>query len=339
MIDTRFHNIAGPYKISEIAAQIGAEVSNISADISISAISPLEEAEPSHLSFLSNKKYFDEFKTTKASACIVSEDISQEVRGDIILLRAKNPYFAYTKAIDLFYRSAKTYPAKITPSAIVASSAKIGKNCYIGHNTVIEDNVVIGDDCIIEAGCFIDYGVVIGAGAKIYSSVSISCSIIGDNVVILPGARICQDCFGFSTEKGIHHKIYHTGRVIIGNNVEIGANTTIDRGSMNDTVIEDLARLDNLVQLGHNVAIGKGSIIVAQVGIAGSSKVGAYCALGGQVGIAGHIKIGDKAQIVAQSGVMKDIENGAIVAGTPTVAVRDWHKQSIIMKKLLNENK
>ena len=342
MINTQFYKKLSNYKFSEIITYIGLDllsVPNYEKDLLIEDIKSLEEAGPSDISFINNKKYLTEFIQTKAFCCIVPEDFLPESNHKVILLKVKNPYLVYARLVNLFYTRLKTYTPKIMQSAYIASSAIIGKDCYIGHNVVIEDNVVIGDNSIIEAGTFIDSGVVIGKNALIHSNVSISYSIIGDEVVILSGARIGQDGFGFATEKGIHTKIFHTGIVRIGNNVEIGSNTTIDRGSMNDTVINDFCRIDNLVQIGHNVIIGRGAIVVAQVGISGSTKVGAYCAIGGQAGLSGHIVIGDKAQVAAQAGVMKNVEQGAIVGGSPAVPIMDWHRQSIVIKQMINKNK
>ncbi|WP_417905324.1 UDP-3-O-(3-hydroxymyristoyl)glucosamine N-acyltransferase [Candidatus Tisiphia endosymbiont of Micropterix aruncella] len=336
MINSRFYKKSAPYKLSEIVKLIDTEIV-YSNDLLIHNVKSLEEADVGDISFLIHNKYIIQFQNTKASCCIVPENFLHESNNGTILLKTKNPYFAYAKLVDLFYSKAKTYPNKIMPSAYISDSATIGSNCYIGHNVVIEDHVIIGDNCIIESGTSIDFGVVIGNRALIYSNVSVSYSIIGDDVVILAGARIGQDGFGFATDKGIHKKILHTGMVKIGNNVEIGSNTTIDRGSINDTIIEDFCRIDNLVQIGHNAIIGRGSVIVAQAGIAGSTKVGAYCALGGQSGISGHIVLGDKVQVAAQSGVIKDVELGTTVGGYPAVPIRDWHKQSVIMKQLVNK--
>ncbi|KJV97784.1 UDP-3-O-[3-hydroxymyristoyl] glucosamine N-acyltransferase [Rickettsia amblyommatis str. Darkwater] len=318
MVSSNFYKNLGPRTLTAIIDFLYdiIEPPKIHEDIAIHDIKILQEASPNDISFLSNPKYSEFLKTTKAAACIVPKNFTGEANPNTVLLHAQNSYFAYGKLIDFFYAPIKSYPAKIMKSAIVADSATIGKNCYIGHNVVIEDDVIIGDNSIIEAGSFIGRGVNIGRNARIEQHVSISYAIIGDDVVILAGAKIGQDGFGFSTEKGVHHKIFHIGIVEIGNNVEIGANTTIDRGSFQDTIIKDLCRIDNLVQIGHGVKIGKGSIIVAQTGIAGSSTIGKYCALGGQVGIAGHLNIGDGAQVAAQGGVAQNIEAGKIVGGS-----------------------
>lgn len=340
MLDGRFYKSLGPFKISKIVEVIHCRLFfESSEDILIHNITTLEDAQEGDLSFLNNKKYLDSFKNTKASACIVPENLDIESFGKVILLKVKNPYFSYGKAINLFYEPNKNYSSEIMPSCYIAKTANIGRNCYIGHNVVIEDNVNLGDNCIIESGVVIGHGVKIGNNARISPNVVINYSIIGDNVVILAGAKIGQDGFGFATEHGRHHKIFHIGRVIIGNDVEIGANTTIDRGSVTDTIISDFCRIDNLVQIGHNVQIGKGSILVAQVGVAGSSKLGNYCVLGGQVGVAGHLTIGDYVQIASKSGIAKDVESNSIVGGIPAVPIRDWHKQTIIMKKLVKQDR
>jgi len=334
-----FYINSGPHKLSAIAAHIGCEVPPDVSDNEFYNIKSLGEASSADVSFLSNRKYTKDFKISNAGACIVPLDFTENSTSGTILLKVKNPYYSYAKLLDFFYTPGKKYLPQIKPSAYIFANARIGKNCYIGHNVVIEDEAEIGDNSVIEAGTLIDYRVKIGQRAMIYSNVTISSSIIGDDVVILPGARIGQDGFGFATEKGVHKKIYHTGRVIIGNDVEIGANSTIDRGSMSDTIIEDLCRIDNLVQIGHNVHIKRGAILVAQVGVAGSSKIGSYCALGGQVGVAGHITIADGVQISGQGGVIQDIKEPGIMGGTPAVPIRDWHRQTIIMKKLISEKK
>lgn len=231
----------------------------------------------------------------------------------------------------------KNMKKKIMPTACISNSAKIGKNCYIGHNVVIEDNVEIGDDSVIESGTVIEYKVKIGKRARIDSNVTISHAVIGDDVVILPGARIGQESFGFATEKGVHKKIYHTGKVIIGNDVEIGANSCVDRGSVKDTIIEDFCRIDNLVEISHNVHIKKGCMLVSQVGIAGSTEIGEYCVFGGQVGVSGHLKITNNVHVAGKAGIIQNVKEPGVIGGFPAIAIKDWHKQTIIMKKLIKK--
>lgn len=374
VIDQRFYKKKSSYSIAAISESLECELVQPSSGagdpkgIIISDIAPIESATLSDLTFFSNPKYEKAFRSTKAGLCIVAKHYNGQVPENTWLLKSDNPYYTYALAIDLFYEplagesiysiSLGRSEAQIRGSqetkkdvdnlhetlgsspreVSLDPSVKIGKNCKIGLYCVIAAGVEIGDNAQIGAGCFIGYGVKIGNNARIDAGVSISYSIIGDDVVILPGARIGQDGFGFATKAGRHRKIFHIGRVLIGNDVEIGANTTIDRGSMQDTVIGDGVRIDNLVQIGHNVHIGKGSIIVSQVGIAGSSKIGNYCALGGQVGVSGHITIADQVQIVAQSGLLKDVEEvGSVVAGTPAVPVKDWHRQTIFLKKAIGK--
>jgi UDP-3-O-[3-hydroxymyristoyl] glucosamine N-acyltransferase len=331
MSDRVFYKNLGPYKLSEIAQKIGCEF--VGSDILIKAVKSLSEASSSDISFFNNKKYLEEFKNSKVGACLVPLDFDEE--SDAILLKVKNPYYTYALVLDMFYADDKKYEGKIMPTAYVSGSAKIGKNCYIGHNVVIEDGAEIGDDSIIESGSVIDYKVKIGKRARIDANVTISHAIIGDDIVILSGARIGQDGFGFATEKGIHKKIYHTGRVIIGNDVEIGANSCIDRGSMKDTIIGDLCRIDNCVQLGHNVHVKKGTVLVSQVGIAGSTEIGEYCVFGGQVGVAGHLKITNGVHVAGKSGIIKDVNEPGIIGGIPAMPITDWHKQTIAIRKLI----
>jgi UDP-3-O-[3-hydroxymyristoyl] glucosamine N-acyltransferase len=337
-LENKFHRkLLDKILLGDLAKLIGASIDeNLCSDnIEIYDVTTLKNADKGHLSFLSYNKYLNDFYETKATACIVGKNFDYVNDNQTILLKVDNPYYAYAEAINCFYTDAKEYKEFLSKSAYIDRGATIGKNCYIGHNVVIESGARIGDNCIIESNSVIGMNVVIGNNAHIFSSVSICCSTIGDNVVILSGARIGQVGFGFATNKGIHHKIYHHGGVVIGDNVEIGANTTIDRGSVGNTVIEDGCKIDNLVQIGHNVIIRKGCLIVAQVGVAGSTEVGSYCALGGQVGIAGHLKLTDRVSIAGQGGVIQDIPDAGVYGGTPAVPINDWHRQSIFMKKAI----
>ena len=330
-MESRFFKNLGPVDLIFLADKIGAElIAPKSAKESpeffkISNINSLENAKSGDLTFLNNSKYEHLLLSTKATACIMKPDIAAKNKFEYLWsLTHPNPYYAYALALDVLYRPRVKHVNKIEKSAIVDSSVKLAQNVYIGHNTVIEAGVEIGEGACISSNCFIGHGVKIGDNTRIDSNVSISYAIIGNEVVILPGARIGQDGFGFATEKGKHKKILHIGKVVIEDDVEIGANTTIDRGSVNDTIIKKGARLDNLVQIGHNVQLGVGSILVSQVGIAGSSTIGNYVALGGQVGLAGHISIADKVQVAGQSGIVKSItEEGGMYFGTPAISLHE----------------
>lgn len=343
-MDSRFFKNLGPMDLAYIADKIGAEVApprnikDLPEKIKISNVNSLENASVGEITFLNNPKYEDILQQTKATACIMKPEVADKYRFDRLwCVVHPNPYFAYASAIDLFYVPKVRHINKIEKSAHIDPTAKIDLSVYIGHNTVIEAGVEIGEGAFIGSNCFIGHGVKIGANTRIDSNVTISYTLIGDDVVILPGARIGQDGFGFATEKGKHKKILHIGRVIIEDDVEIGANSTIDRGSVNDTIIKKGARLDNLVQIGHNVKIGTGAVLVSQVGVAGSSVIGNYVALGGQVGVAGHIHIADKVQVAGQSGIVKSIDvAGGMYFGTPAMPIREWQKQNILIKKVLN---
>lgn len=332
-MSANFFNNTGPYSLTQIAQFIGAEIIG-EHNKQIQNIKSLEEATQEDISFFNNKKYIEVLKTSKAGACIVSKD-QDLINPSMTLMKVENPYFAYAELLDIFYQPNSQKAPQISPSSYIAKTAKIADGCYIGHNVVIEDEVEIGGNSVIESNSFIGYGVTIGARVRVDANVSITHSVIGNDVVILTGARIGQDGFGFATYRGEHKKVLHIGKVLIGNDVEIGANSCIDRGSMNNTIIEDRCRIDNLVQIGHNVHIKTGSIVVAQVGVAGSTTIGKYCVLGGQTGVAGHLNISDFVQIAAQSGVRSNVPiPGALLGGSPAIPVQEWHRQTITLKNL-----
>jgi UDP-3-O-[3-hydroxymyristoyl] glucosamine N-acyltransferase len=308
----------GPFKLAEIAAEIGAEISASDGGIEIKDLAALSAAKAGELTFFDNSKYVNQFLLTKASACIVHTRYADtEVKG-VVKLVVPEPYRAYAKVAQKFYVPIKAL-AGIHPTAIVHETAKIAKDCSVGPYSIIGKNVVIGEKTIIGA------------------NVTVQASNIGNNCIIHTGVRIGQDGFGFAMGAGGHVKVPQLGGVVIGNDVEIGANTCIDRGSGPNTIIGDGTKIDNLVQIGHNVEIGKHCVIVAQVGIAGSTKIADYAVIGGQAGVAGHLKIGQGAKIAAGSGVMKDVEAGKAVGGSPAMNIRDWHKSTVIIEKLINE--
>jgi UDP-3-O-[3-hydroxymyristoyl] glucosamine N-acyltransferase len=337
MADPRFFTNKGPIFLHQVLALTGARLSKeVSKELIINDVAPLESAGLNQLSFFINRKYLDSFKASKAQFCFINEADLIHAPDSMIALIHQNPYKAYAIISNHFY-SDHTSQGLISKKSSIAETAKLGKNCQIGDFVVIEAGVIIGDNSIIDHNSVIKRNVVIGANAKIASNVTISHSIIGDNVIIHPGARLGQDGFGFASDHTGHMKVQQLGIVKIGNNVEIGANTTIDRGSSQDTIISDMCQIDNLVQLGHNVKLGSGCVIVAQAGVAGSTKLGNFTILGGQVGIAGHLNIGNQVQIAAQSGVAQDVADKQIMGGSPAVPIRQWHRQNFSLQKLASK--
>jgi len=306
--------------LREIAEHIGAQIDAAYAGVTITSLAPLSAAGPGHLSFFDNSKYLEQFKTCTASACIANAKYAPMAPKGVAVLTVAEPYRSYAKIAQKFY-APRVDEVLIHPGAVIDKTVKIGKGTSVGAYTVIGRDVVIGDNC------------------RISPNVTLQSTKIGDNCIIHPGVRIGQDGFGFAMGQGEHLKVPQLGGVIIGNDVEIGANTCIDRGSGPDTVIGDGTKIDNLVQIGHNVEIGKFCVVVAQVGISGSTKLGDYVVLGGQAGISGHIKIGTGAKVAANAGVMKNIEPGMTVGGFPAIAIRDWHKTTLALEKLTKGNK
>lgn len=334
MADERFYQNTGPYTVQDLAALCGARLGpNIDPSQVIMDVAPLHKANTGHLSCFHNPKYIDQFKETKASACLVSDDYVSYAPSGVALLISSQPYRAYGQVAALFYPPQKRAES-ISSHAAVHSTAKIGKNCYIGPFAVIEENAIIGDGCEIGAHAVIGVGVELGEECRIAPHVTISHALLGKRVALKPGARIGQRGFGFHMDESGHLNIPQLGRVIIGDDVEIGANTTIDRGAEADTIIGCGTRIDNLVQIAHNVQVGENCVLVAQSGIAGSTQLGRFVVVAGQVGIAGHLTIGDGVRVAAQSGVMRNILKGETVAGSPCVAVKNWHRQTIALKKL-----
>jgi len=333
MADKIFYEYSGPKNLKEIAEIADAVlVDESKANEQIENICSIESAGREDLCFFYDKKNKDKAKTIKSKACATTEELKHLIPEDVAVLIVKDPKLSFIKLLHAFYREHEHEP-KIEDSARISPLAKIGSGCYIGHNVVIEDDVVIGDNSVIEANAFIGRGCQIGNNCKIANNASISYCLMGNDCYIYTGARIGQDGFGFSVVEGKHKRIPQIGRVIIGNDVEVGANACIDRGALDDTIIGDGCRIDNLVQVAHNDKIGKYCILVAQTGIAGSCTFGDYVVCGGQTGFADHLNVGSGAQIGAQSGVMRDIEPGAIVMGTPTVPFKDFMRQVAFLQK------
>jgi UDP-3-O-[3-hydroxymyristoyl] glucosamine N-acyltransferase len=334
-----FFDRAGPFALGAIAEAANAKVAD-GADPSllIKDVRPLDCATRGDLSFLDNPKYLPLFATTGASACLVAPKFAGQAPAGTACLVTPEPYRAFARALLLFYpdalkpkaapsggldRSTSVHPtATLEPGAIVEPGAVVGPEARIGRGTTIAAGSVIG------------YRVHVGRDGYIGPNASVTHALIGNHVTIHAGVAIGQDGFGFAMGKAGHLKVPQIGRVIIQDGVEIGANTTIDRGALRDTVVGEGTKIDNLVQIGHNVVIGRHCIIVAQTGISGSAELGDFVALGGQVGVVGHVKIGAGAQIAASSNVRGDVPPGVRWGGTPAKPVRLWFREITLLQRL-----
>ncbi len=300
--------------LREIAELIDGEIVG-NDSIVITGVSGIKEAGDGDITFLANPKYFPLIEKTGASAIITSKDVKTAPKP---IIRTESPSLAFAKLVSFMAPCELKHPQGIHPTAILGKDVSIGSDVAIGPYAVIEDNVSIGDKTIIYSGCFLGHHTKIGSNTLIYANVSIREQItIGNRVIIHSGTVIGSDGFGFATIEGLHHKIPQVGTVQIGDDVEIGANVTIDRARFKETIIGSGTKIDNLVQIAHNVVIGNNSIIVAQVGISGSTTVGNNVILAGQVGLVGHINIGDNVVVMAQSGVSKSIPSGTVAWGYP----------------------
>jgi len=334
MADSRFFNVSGPFPLKELAAISGAELADgVNSEQLISDVNALSEAGPNDLGFLDNKKYVEEFSNTKAGACLVHPDLARMAPDGVALLLTNTPYHGYARVAQAFYPATQPLGSQ-SASASVDPSATIGKNCQIASGAVIGASVDIADNCLIGPNAIISEGVVIGENCHIGAGSAIQCTLIGNRVIIHPGVSIGQDGFGFAMGPQGHIKVPQLGRVVIGDDVEIGANTTIDRGTGPDTVIGQGTKIDNLVQIGHNVVLGNNCIVVSQVGISGSTKFGDFVIIGGQAGFAGHLKIGSGVQVAAQSGIMRNIEPGMKVGGSPAKPIREWFKEIATLERM-----
>lgn len=300
--------------LKEIAECIGGEIVGDDG-IVIKGVAGIKEAVEGDLTFLANPKYFPLLEKTRASAVITSRDVGESKKT---IIRTDNPSLAFSQVLTLISPKGIAQPKGIHPSAIVGKQVTLGKNVSLGPYVVVEDGALIGDNTVVYAGTFIGAHTKIGSDTLIYPHVSIREHItIGSRVIIHSGTVIGSDGFGFVTIKGEHFKIPQIGTVEIGDDVEIGANVTIDRARFDKTIIAKGTKIDNLVQIAHNVSIGENSIIVSQVGIAGSTVIGKNVTLAGQSGVVGHISIGDNAIVMAGSGVSKPVAENETVFGYP----------------------
>ena len=334
MPDPRFYAVAGPFTLAEIAQVVEAELTaGADPERRVSDVAPLSHATPEHLSFLANSKYVEAFAACRAGACIAPAKLADRAPAEVAVLTSENPYKSFALAAQLFHPVPAPEPG-MHPAAVIHPTADFGPECRVEAGAVIDAGVRIGARCLIGANVTIGHAVEIGDDTRVGAGTSLSHCLIGARVSIFPGVRIGQEGFGFAIDRGGHVKIPQLGRVLIEDDVEIGANTTIDRGSGPDTVIAQGCRIDNLVQIAHNVRIGKGSVIAAQSAVAGSARVGEFVQIAGQVGVADHRTVGDGVRLAGQTGVTRDIEPGGTYGGTPAVPIRQWHRQSAQLARL-----
>ncbi|HTT78666.1 MAG TPA: UDP-3-O-(3-hydroxymyristoyl)glucosamine N-acyltransferase [Stellaceae bacterium] len=334
MADPRFFARTGPYSLARLAGLTGARLGNPDdGERLVADVAPLETAGADDLTFLDNRKYLDAFARSLAGAAIVEERSVERAPVGMALLIAAEPYKAFARAAQAFYPEEPVAPRRAT-SAVIDPRAEIGPDCDIGPFVVIAAGARIGPRCRIGPNTVIEAGVELGADCRVGANVTLSHCLIGDRVVLHPGVRIGQAGFGFAPDPQGPVKIPQLGRVVIGDDVDIGANTAIDRGSAHDTVVGAGTMIDNLVQIGHNVVLGRGCILAGQVGIAGSTKLGDFVMAGGQAGLAGHLTIGSGARIGAKAGLMRDVAPGETVGGSPAVPFTLFMRQTAILQRL-----
>jgi UDP-3-O-[3-hydroxymyristoyl] glucosamine N-acyltransferase len=335
MPDDRFFRRAGPFSLGTIAALIGAEPLNSGDDaILIDDIAPLDAAQASDISVFSDPRYFDVLRPSRARAIIISPELARHAADhQARLILVGNPRLAYAQVGELFYPTAPLEPhidanarvhptaqigvgSRIEAGAVIGSGVEIGERCHVGFNTVLADGVTLGSDSRIGANC------------------SISHAMIGQRVTVETGVTIGSSGFGFVPGPNGLTRMLQLGRVLIEDGVQIGANCAIDRGATGDTVIGTGTVIDNLVQIAHNVRIGRHCVICAQVGIAGSTVIGDGVMLGGQVGVVDHLTVGSRSRIAAMAGVLRNVAPGSVLGGYPAMPVRSWHRQTISLARL-----
>lgn len=322
------------FTAGQIAGILEGEVEG-NPEIVVHKLAKIEDGEEGSLTFLSNPKYTPHIYTTKASVTIVNKDFVAEKSVVTTLIKVDDPYGSFSKLLK-YYDLTKTEKLGIEEPVFISESATYGKNLYLAAFSYIGDNVVLGNDVKIYPNVYIGDNVVLANGVVVYSGAKIhSETQIGNNCVIHSGAIVGSDGFGFAPgEGGVFSKIPQTGNVILEDDVDVGTNTTIDRATMGSTILRKGVKLDNQIQIAHNVEIGEHTVIAAQTGVAGSAKIGKHCMIGGQVGIAGHITIGDHVRIQAQSGVGRNVKNGEKLQGSPALNFGDYYKSYVHFKNL-----
>ena len=322
------------FSVEQIASFLNGEVIG-NGSIKVSNLSKIDDGKPGTLSFLANSKYTHFIYETEASAVLVRRDFVPEQEVKTTLIKVDDPYACLALLLNMVDQATRPQKNGIEENSFIAKNANLGEDIYVGAFTYISNNASIGNNCKIFPQCYIGDNVKIGSNCIIYPGVKIyhNC-VIGNNVIIHAGTVIGSDGFGFAPQNGEYVKIAQIGNVVVEDNVEIGANTTIDRATLGSTIIKRGAKLDNLIQVAHNVEIGESTVMAAQVGVAGSTKVGKHCMIGGQVGFAGHITIGDNVNIGAQSGIPNNVDSKSNLLGYPAIPAKEFARQVVMMKRL-----
>lgn len=325
------------FAVEELAQKLGGRVEG-DGTLEIRSVAGLREAQRGDLSFLSNPRYAALIQQTAATAVLVNESWAGETRATLI--RVPSADAAFAQAALWLGRLPVTFKPGIHPTAVIAEGVSLGRDVTIGPYCVIESGVVIGDRTVLVAQGYVGHGTTIGSDCRFYPQVTIrEYARIGSRVILHNGAVIGSDGFGYAKNGPHWSKIPQVGIVVLGDDVEIGANTTIDRARFGETRIGNGVKLDNLIQVAHNVTIGEDTAVAAQAGFSGSSHIGARVQIGGQVGMAGHLKVGDDSIILAQAGISKDVHPGTIMGGTPAVPADEWHKTQAMIGRLAHLRK
>lgn len=337
MADSRFFENKGPFRVAELAALAG-EAAEVRGDSSraISDVAALQDATGDNISFLDNRKYVADFETSAAGACVVAPEFADRAPAGMALILTEKPYRAYARIASAFYPGTPAEPV-VHAAAFVDDRAEIDEAVSIGPNAVVEAGARISRGVQIGPGAVIGQGVSVGPETRIGANASLGFCDVGARCELHPGVRIGTRGFGFDMSPEGHLNVPQLGRVIIGDDVEIGANATIDRGAGPDTVIGDGCKIDNLVQIGHNVRMGRGCVVVAQAGVAGSAELSDFVVLAAQSGVGGHLTIAPGTQLAARSGIMRDTEAGARLAGNPAIPAKEYFRQMAVLAKLTKE--
>jgi len=334
MADPRFFDRQGPFALGDILARTEFRgVPDASLDRQFDDVAPLENASASNISFLDNPKYLSAFKETRAGACFVDPAQAEHCPSDTLPIVTAAPYLAFAQSAALFYPGETTSEVDVDDPNVYPT-AKLGKNVKVSQGATIGAHAEVGEGTTVASNVHIGRGVVIGRNCTLRNSATVTHAIIGDRVDLGPGVRIGQQGFGFAPNPPGYVAVPQLGRVVIGNDVKIGANTAIDRGAGPDTQIGDHCQIDNLVQIAHNVVLGQGCVLAAQVGISGSTKVGNYVVMAGQVGVAGHLTIADGVTLAGKTGVTRDLTKSGTYGGFPAVPVRDWRIKVATLSRL-----